>query len=590
MSGPAELSTAIPITIELPSGLDALLEPVRTAGAQLEHHLAEEVRRHGLEGKPIVELVLGTGAPAIRVRVHDELVSYPASEMNRAWTIVAPAEPARLPAPPFGPGAGSADEWLTAWAEPERSGGPSGSELATAFIRELVLSVILRRPECLVGQGQVEAFLATRRGGWRRISRDVAARDADVVLRSLLKLELFVADGTVVWEALTTGWRLGQDVEDIVEAAAAALRPGRIEVLAHPSLVAAAGAVGHDGEEADAGTWEGFPQLETQMFLELGIRLRELELRPAPELPERAIRVRTNHHLGAVRVARPSPTALADALHAELVERAPALVGIEDVEYHLSRLDAIFPELVSASLRVLSLGDLTRVLRALVAERVTIRDIRAILERLLQFDTIEADPVEYVVIDERLPVHPGTPAPLAARWRQYLAFARSGSGLRNHLTQRYGQRSGVTGSVLVLPLDRELEGRVRRAAAEEWSSGRGPRGNGTRALERAGENVLAHVRKGLSRWPPGQTTELPVLLVRDPLLRPLIRELVAGELPDLPVVIRTELRPDVTLQLPNEVATDGKGPDSPGSTPAGTPVRRRRRILHPRQPRLDQDG
>jgi hypothetical protein len=561
MNHDSELASSIPIVIELAPGLDALLGAAQVAGGELERDLAGELRFLGLHGRPIVEPLPSTEGRAIRIRVHDQLQPYPAAEMARAWAVVTPPELSGLPAASTGSPAVFRDEWFRAWAERQAPADPSGPGLAAAFMRELVRSVILQRPACLVGPGQVEAFLAARPRALGRTGRDVAERDARLLLRSLLALGLSVADADVVWAALRSGWRIGRAVEDTVEAAAAALRPNKIEVYAHPSLLP-----GAQDEQAM------LDRLELNLFRELGIRLPKLVIRATPELPERAVRVRINHLLGAVRSA---PTSLLEVVAAELRERGCALVGIEDVEYLLSRLDGIFPELVSASLERLFVADLTRVLRALVAERLPIRDIRAILERLLQFDVIPLDPLSHLVIDERLPVAPQTPPCLTARWRQYLAFVRAGSGLRNLMTQDYGEGGDVVTSVPVIELDRELEGRIRAAAAQSC------RGT-ARTLDQLRDELLDEVGAGLALralWP---TRKTPALLVADPLLRPLIRELTAGELPHLPVVVSGELRPDVVRRRVDEAVAERPGTPTPGRPADATAVRPRRSVLRPR--------
>ena len=51
-----------------------------------------------------------------------------------------------------------------------------------------------------------------------------------------------------------------------------------------------------------------------------------------------------------------------------------------------------------------SIEDLTRVLRALLAEKCSIRDLRSILEKILLFETIAFDTQKFIVVDDRLAV------------------------------------------------------------------------------------------------------------------------------------------------------------------------------------------
>lgn len=61
------------------------------------------------------------------------------------------------------------------------------------------------------------------------------------------------------------------------------------------------------------------------------------------------------------------------------------------------------------------MGTITRVLRGLLAEQNSIRNLRAILERILQFEAIRADSDKLIVFDDRSTVPLGPPGQLTAR-------------------------------------------------------------------------------------------------------------------------------------------------------------------------------
>ena len=110
---------------------------------------------------------------------------------------------------------------------------------------------------------------------------------------------------------------------------------------------------------------------------------------------------------------------------AEAAAHADELLGLEDVEYQLARLgtswfgstmgttclEGAYPALVDTVLARHSLGDLTRVLRAIIW-RALIHNLPSILERLLEYDTVSSDPAA-VVLDDRLALRPGHAGRLA---------------------------------------------------------------------------------------------------------------------------------------------------------------------------------
>src|SRR5262249_20651696 len=92
-----------------------------------------------------------------------------------------------------------------------------------------------------------------------------------------------------------------------------------------------------------------------------------------------------------------------------MVEEAPErLIGISDVEYLIAQLEAGFPDLVRAALAQFSIPQLTALLRALVRERICIRDLRTILEALLEYEWLDFDPGDKLAFDERIVLPAGT--------------------------------------------------------------------------------------------------------------------------------------------------------------------------------------
>jgi flagellar biosynthesis component FlhA len=169
---------------------------------------------------------------------------------------------------------------------------------------------------------------------------------------------------------------------------------------------------------------------------------------------------------------------------------------------------------------------LTRLLRALLREDVSVRDLRNLMERLLRFDVVPVDQSAYEVFDWRLPVAPGHGWP-GPGWPDYLRWVRRES--RDLLSARYAE----DGAIAVMVLAPELE---RMAAAAD--NGR------TSVNEAAIEAIRDAVWSTVGGVPTGRK---PPLLTQEP-VRAAVRRILAPELPDLPVLARSELWPHLEVR------------------------------------------
>jgi type III secretion protein V len=210
------------------------------------------------------------------------------------------------------------------------------------------------------------------------------------------------------------------------------------------------------------------------------------------------------------------------------------LLGMEEVEYQLAKLDGlngsgVSSAVVRACLACHTLGDLTRILRAFVDERLSIRDLVGILERLLQFDTVSTPDSELFVVDGRLPVPPGA----EPGWQDYYAF------VRRHLSPYLSHmHTWHNNTVVAYELDPSLEERAGRPGEDALPQ---------EEIESLRDSIWAHLH-GLSPSPTGQ------IVVTTTRARARIRTLLAPEFPDLPVLARAELRPDVRIQPIGRIA------------------------------------
>jgi type III secretion protein V len=195
-----------------------------------------------------------------------------------------------------------------------------------------------------------------------------------------------------------------------------------------------------------------------------------------------------------------------------LRERAADFLGLAEVQRLLDELEGFAPATVRNVVpKPVSLVTLTEVLRRLLEERVSIRDLRAILEALSTIAVTEKDPLgltEYVR-----------------------------GQLRRAITFRLTAGSGRLDVVLLDPM---LEDTVRRAIT------RTPAGAFLALAPQAARDVTSAIRRALAT----ATTEhaaKPVILTQ-PDIRRFVRKLLEPELPDVWVASFAELLPEVTLK------------------------------------------
>ncbi|HSE36033.1 MAG TPA: FHIPEP family type III secretion protein, partial [Blastocatellia bacterium] len=148
-------------------------------------------------------------------------------------------------------------------------------------------------------------------------------------------------------------------------------------------------------------------------------------------------------------------------LAAEIRKSAATFQTVNATQYILDSLSAAFPDLISTALKRFSVEEICLVLRDLLDEGISIRDLRSILEGMLSVNgTTDVDLDRYIVFSPRTenlcPVFGGrgindlTPA-------EYSNFVRT--CLKSYISHKY-TKGGST--LVVYLLDREIERRISR--------------------------------------------------------------------------------------------------------------------------------
>jgi type III secretion protein V len=201
------------------------------------------------------------------------------------------------------------------------------------------------------------------------------------------------------------------------------------------------------------------------------------------------------------------------ALHVNHAVRGCAfeLVGIQETQQLLDDLEATHPALVHEVVpRVLSVHTLSEVLRRLVDEGISIRNLREILQALAEWAPVEKDPV---VLAEHA----------RAALQRYITHKHAGESL----------------ALRALLLDPAIEDVVRESI-------RRTNKGSYLAIEPDLSREIVQAVLGALRHLPGD--EPPPVVLTNMEIRRYVRRLLEAELPELAVLSYNELRPTVQVQ------------------------------------------
>jgi type III secretion protein V len=265
-------------------------------------------------------------------------------------------------------------------------------------------------------------------------------------------------------------------------------------------------------------------------FRELGVPLPPCRVSIEPDLPD--------HHVvlslfEVPALVMPIDRNLPDDQVAEhvlsralpvLERRAADFIGIAETQMLLDQLEQIAPATVRQVVpKPVALPLLADILRRLVEERVSVRDLKAILEALAQAAQGDRDPLNLT------------------------EFVRA--QLRRAITHDLTGGSGELAVTLLEPaIEETIRGSVSRTTAGSFLT----------LSPAAGRDIVAAVKRALGSAPNGR----PVLLTQ-PDVRRFVKKLIEVELPDVAVVSYAELLPELAIRPVAKVSV--------GVQPAKTP-------------------
>lgn len=261
----------------------------------------------------------------------------------------------------------------------------------------------------------------------------------------------------------------------------------------------------------------GVQALRDSLFLELGVPLPPPRIRATPNLPARSVLVSLFEIPARLAAVPPELTAaevpgfVVAQAEAMVRARAQDYVGMNETQKLLDELEQFSPALVRNVIpKPVTVAILADVLRRLVEERVSIRDLRAILEALATVAATEKDPLNLT---------------------EYVR-----SQLRRAITYRV---AGGGSALPMITLDPLIEETVRRAVT------RTPSGSFLSLAPAAARDVVTSIRRAYAEAEPGDT--LPALLTQ-PDIRRFVRKLIETDLPDVNVLSFAELLPEISLR------------------------------------------
>jgi type III secretion protein V len=275
--------------------------------------------------------------------------------------------------------------------------------------------------------------------------------------------------------------------------------------------------IGPLAEDATAGIHAATRAWREQIFVELGLPLPAPRIRVRSDVDPRRV-VFFVHELptSAITVTDGATddealAAIRDAVLPLLRSRAADFLGLAEVQRLLDELEQFSPATVRNVVpKPVTIVALTDVLRRLLEERVSIRDLRGILETLSTVAATEKDPLNLA---------------------EYVR-----SQLRRALTYRLTAGAGHLDVVL---LDTVIEDTIRRAIT------RTSNGAFLTLAPHAARDVLASIRRAAAA---AETAGKPLVILTQPDIRRFVRKLIESELPDASVVSFAELLPEVSLK------------------------------------------
>ncbi|WP_368640197.1 type III secretion system export apparatus subunit SctV [Castellaniella ginsengisoli] len=185
-------------------------------------------------------------------------------------------------------------------------------------------------------------------------------------------------------------------------------------------------------------------------------------------------------------------------------------IGIQETRFLLTAMEERFPDLVKEALRVMPVQKIAEIMQRLVSEDISVRNLRAVLEALIEWGQKEKDSVlltEYVRVS-----------------------------LKRHISHKYSSGQNILPAYLLAPnIEETIRGAIRQTSAGSYLA-LDP--NTTKKLVDNIKNAVGDI---------SASTRKPVMLTSMDIRR-YLRKMIEQDLYELPVLSYQELTQEINVQ------------------------------------------
>ena len=230
-----------------------------------------------------------------------------------------------------------------------------------------------------------------------------------------------------------------------------------------------------------------------------------------PNIPTVWVSAKLKDTLAAVGIAHMDPSQVLTYHLAFVLKKYSAdFLGIQETKFLLSAMEARFPDLVKESTRVLPMQKMAEILQRLVSEDISVRNLRTVMEALIEWGQKEKDSVlltEYVR-----------------------------ASLKRHISYKYSSGQNVLPAYLLAPnVEDTLRGAIRQTSSGSYL-----------ALDPAvGKRLVENIKRAVGDL--SLAAQKPVLLTSMDIRR-YLRKMIEQDLYDLPVLSYQELTQEINIQ------------------------------------------
>ncbi|SRR6266567_4945265 len=582
-------TSEVTLSLELDTSLHWIFDPDNSiygiVHRALVTSLTEIMKTLGIPGAPIVEIISVKEKPMrrgqiLRMYVNGQLCRYSDELLRDVHSFVNNSSPDHRAAP------GNIMAWLNLLYKNELEMTTLFREKVAEFFSFACLEIIKVQPSVLLGLDQASDYIATLPdpGSEGESSQQSRAWPPDParllpILKTILDLKISIADKQSVAKVLGKAQERAQ--EDIIEDLISVLRTDIIQIQFPPDYLRQI--TTFDQEKGI----DSFTSLRTGLFEELGmcypnfhfvvvenvkpnsfaIKINHLTMLPMIGLrPDQCLvndsveRLRLMNIQGTTTInpATDQEGSLIDLSHQDVVVSAgltkwnqldylvltfaailrassKCFLHRQAVQDQLDQLQRIFPALTTAIKSNVSITQITRVLRALIAEQISIKNLKLILERLLEYNYTLAETSRRRTTDNLLTTSEELDSIHSDDSLDLISFVRS--GMKRQIGQKY---SRGTSTIVVYLLDPEIEELVSKhqslESGEMWR---------TELADHECDKILDAIRAELAHLPP--TATRPTILTTDD-VRASLREIIASELPRVFVISYPDLPSNMNVQ------------------------------------------